>query len=365
MQMPAQPALQAVPQPHAPYPGGQQYPGWQSYPAPAYPMQVPYPPAPRSRTGLIIGLVLGGLLLAGIIALAVAVGVASSQLDPAGPWHTYRNEAAGFEVEFPVAPTVDSETVDTDLGRRTVNSAHCMVYFTRFDVAWFDLGSGSPSEYIYDYDEAAGEVAQDFDGRVVSRERRQFGAHSGLLVKVADSQELYASVLMLRIGNRVYLVAVENYELDEQPVADRFIDGFKLLNAGSQDPWRAYRTVGNSWTHRTEIKTLDLKLVSYVRYDVLSVSDDSAKVRITNFDDDMKQTNQNDMDMKFHVNQGPSGSVPDLKTVREEIHVAAGPFDTDVTSFEGGSTWVCRKTGLMVKTETEQVLIELTEYKVK
>ena len=78
-------------------------PAQQSYPAPAYPAQQPgfpaqqpYPGAypqqayaapKRGRTGLIIGLVIGGVMLVGIIGLVIAVNALSGGPDATGPWH--------------------------------------------------------------------------------------------------------------------------------------------------------------------------------------------------------------------------------------------------------------------------------------
>jgi hypothetical protein len=45
--------------------------------------------------------------------------------------------------------------------------------------------------------------------------------------------------------------------------------------------------------------------------------------------------------------------------------VPAGEFDTDKTTDGRSSNWICRKTGLVVKTEFENGVIELTEYDVK
>jgi hypothetical protein len=176
-----------------------------------------------------------------------------------------------------------------------------MVYFTFFEVAWFDLGSGPVSDYIYDYEEAAREVAREFEGRVVSRENRSFGKHTGLLVKLSDSQNLLGSLLMLRVGNRVYLVSVMNYEVEEQAAADRFINSFKLLDAGpAHDPWKPYRNVGNTWTQRTTFKVQGMdEQTTYARYEVLSVGASSATVRFTNLDGNMKETYQSEMEIRF------------------------------------------------------------------
>lgn len=369
------PAGQPFPQQRGPaspaplvYPGyGPQYPP--QYPA-QYPMQYPmqyppqYPPRKSGSRGLVIGLVIGGVVLLVVVVLALAAIplITSGGIDDSGPWHHYRSEKGRFEIDFPQPPTENSQPMQMQHASATMYRATCTGFAINFEASYFDLGTGPTTDYEYDYAEGARAVANSAKGRIQSQNSRSVGNHKGSVAIVDLPNDRRTTMFMVRVGNRVYVVAVENHLADKQDVADRFIDGFKLIADGGNaaraiGPMAPYRRVGNRWMHKSTMNLQGMDpMVSFVGYEVLSVTGETANVRMTTYDGKRQQTYQSDQAIGISQ-QGVSGSAPSadhtdqIKTM-ETITVEGGTFACEKLVGEHGvTTWFCRKTGLIVRLE--------------
>ncbi len=386
-------------QPHAamatnPYPAGQPfpqqrgpaspaplaYPGYGPQYPPQYPMQYPpqYPPPKSGKTGLVIGMVIGSvaLLVVVVLALAAIPLITSGGVDDSGPWHHYRSDKGRFEIDFPQPPTENSQPMQMQHASATMYRATCSGFAINFEASYFDLGTGPTTDYEYDYAEGARAVANSAKGRIQSQKSKSVGSHEGSVAILDLPNDRRTTMFMVRVGNRVYLVAVENHLADKQAVADRFIDGFKLIEDGGNaaravGPMAPYRRVGNRWMQKSTMNLQGMDpMVSFVSYEVLSVTGDSANVRMTTYDGQRQQTYQSDQ--AIGIGQpAVSGSAPSadhadqIKTM-ETITVQGGTFECEkLVGDHGVTTWYCRKTGLMVRldsnTATMNLVTELVE----
>ena len=221
----------AQPQQYAPNPqaaGPQPYP--QYYP-PQYAGQMPA--KKRFPVWAILLLILGPGLFVGIMAVAMIPVLTSGGVSETGEWHTHSSAVGGYEVQFPVRPTEKTEKTSTPLGYLPLHSAYCQPGRFHFEAAWYNMGPGPEEGYYFDYEEGARGVAEAKNGRVTSQERYIVQGHPGSIAVITQPGNLRSTCMMVRKGNRVYVLIVENHQTKHQAIVNRFVQSFKFLDAGN------------------------------------------------------------------------------------------------------------------------------------
>lgn len=140
------------------------------------------------------------------------------------------------------------------------------------------------------------------------------------------------------------------------------------------DAYAIYRTVGNTWTHKTTSEIAGVGTnVSTTAYEVLEVNDDGATVKMTSYDGDGNETFSQDTEIPFATADATDGEdVEAPETTDETITVEAGDFPcTKMVTEAGGSTittWTSKEhPGLTVKSEStgsSESTTELVEYEI-
>lgn len=128
------------------------------------------------------------------------------------------------------------------------------------------------------------------------------------------------------------------------------------------DTLKAYRTKGNTWTHKHTAKYGSMEeSISYVRYEVTDVTDTKATVKQSNLDKDEKEISNNTFDVTLKVeeaNAPAKDAVKDTpkdeaKISEEKITVGAGEFTCVKRETESAgtksATWTDKATHLLVK----------------
>ncbi|MCA8913483.1 MAG: hypothetical protein KDB82_17460 [Planctomycetes bacterium] len=372
-QAPAQPGRQySAPPPSQQYPAPPQHYNMQGYPGYPPSQYTEMLPPRKSRTGLIVALV----VLVVLVGAVIGIGVWASSLggvDASGPWHHHVSEEGGFEADFPGEPKLSTKSISTPLGSRPMKRAQFMPLNSNFEVSYFDIDS--PGEQVeYDYGRGADAIAKEVGGRVTGNQPHKVDRYTGRVFNISIDNGRKTTALLLRRGDRVFVVICENHRISDQSAADRFINSFKLLKAeGAADPYRCYSTVGNHWAHESISRVPggeDFK--SVMRYEVLSVDANEANVRITTFmNGDVSGLKS---EFKVNFNETPNPQTQGFEKVREKLTTSLGTFDCDRTTVPTNDfvtdTWIDRATGLIVRVRSTRdgevtSTMELTEYSVK
>jgi hypothetical protein len=128
------------------------------------------------------------------------------------------------------------------------------------------------------------------------------------------------------------------------------------------DPLKAYRTKGNTWTHKHTSKYGSMEeSINYVRYEVTEVTDTKATVKQSNLDRDEKEVSNNTFDVTLKVDEAKNPPKEDVKDTpkdeakisEEKITVGAGEFTCVKRETESSgtksTTWTDKATQLLVK----------------
>lgn len=151
-----------------------------------------------------------------------------------------------------------------------------------------------------------------------------------------------------------------------------------LANMDYQKP---YRTKGNTWTHKTTGKSGDYEFVSYMKYEILEVTKEKAKYKMTMMDDKKEETYSEEYEYEFtevekSEEKEEEGGEPEVEMEGRvvKLKVTAGEFECFMSSYkdeEGKSEskyYSDLKTGVIVKTwskgEDYETTMELIEFKV-
>ncbi|MCB9932531.1 MAG: hypothetical protein H6841_03825 [Planctomycetes bacterium] len=327
----------------------------------AYPFQGQTPQHPvysrpaKAKRWWLIPLVVIGSLVGVLVIVAVVAGpmLLRGNISAEGDWHLYKSEEGNFSIEFPSEPKNRVQKLPTDLGTRKMYSAYLQPGVMFFEAGYFDLGDGPEGYYEFDYNAAAASMKQD-GGRVTSQKQYMVGRYRGSLAVIEDSGR-YSTAMMVRVHNRVFIAVVENHSSGDQDIVDRFVKSFKLTaNDGDLgiDYWYAYRTKGNSWTHRHTTDGQGSEYINEMTYEVLQVQPDRALVRTT-----MSQLPNAPTETWIEFREGSEPPMGNVSHSRETISVEAGEFDCTKTVFDDGNihstTWTSRKTGLLVRVESK------------
>lgn len=351
----------------------QGYPGAQYAP----PQYAAGPVVRKSRTGMIVGICLGGVVLAVIVG-AVVWGIMSPAMELDGPWYHQVSEEGGYEADFPRKPHEFSEPIPTPIGSRTLKRAQYMTSNFNFEVSYFDMGDRT-GEMTYDYNSAARAMAEEIDAVLApGSETRRVGSYEGRIFTMQHKGNRKTKALLLRRGDRVYVVLCENYRAGQQASVDRFIDSFQLINNGLEvDSMRPYRTVGNYWTQRVVSNAFgdSSEFVTIMRYEVVSNDGRDVTLRTTTqVGGDSAEPFSSETVMHLADLASPITPSADNQQQRETITTSAGEFDCVKTTINNGGSvshsWTDRKTGLLVRLESlndgkPQTSIEMTECSVK
>jgi hypothetical protein len=222
---------QAQPMPQPPYPGVGQHPNAQPG---AYPFSygpAGYPPPKKSAPRIILLVVLAVGVFAILVVAAIPLIVSKgSGVSATGSWHQHNSLAGGFRAEFPSAPREAARPMATPLGQRTMHRALLVKGMVHFEASYFDLGHGPTHEYYYDYDAAAMAIADMVKGKTVSQTPSYISGLEGtrVLIRLPSGNQSMCGIV--RSGNRVHLIACENYPPSEAAMAARFVNSLSLHN---------------------------------------------------------------------------------------------------------------------------------------
>ena len=284
-----QPTGQPFPRQGAPYPA--------PFPGQAYPGQFgSYAPLPqKSNKGLIIGIsIAGGVVLLILILAAIPLIAGSASNESSEDWYEYTSASGGYSVKFPKKPLEDSSVQQTALGPRTMYRALCTSGGVQYQVIYFDLGQGDPSEYEWDPNGGFSGAADAMKGRVVSTSTTTLAGQSAPMGIIENDNGYRGELATLRVGNRVYIVGCERGTRLGDIKLKVFTDTFKLgsgqvASASLEDQWRALYKPGASWTYRTTTNMNGVgPQTSCHRIEVKSVDSKVAKVKFVMLDKDMK-----------------------------------------------------------------------------
>lgn len=148
-------------------------------------------------------------------------------------------------------------------------------------------------------------------------------------------------------------------------------------DAAAVDAYKAYRTKGNTWTHKTTSKIAGTDMVSYTKWEVTEVKEDKAVVKMTMLDKDEKEMMPGtSMDIPFTVAKPVEGApaAPAPKMTEEKIKVTAGEFtcmkfETDAAGTKS-TTWMHKDFSAIVvkmtsKGEYGETEMELVKFECK
>jgi hypothetical protein len=139
--------------------------------------------------------------------------------------------------------------------------------------------------------------------------------------------------------------------------------------SAAADHFAIYRTVGNSWRVRnvTQMEGMD-DMVSYMHTEVIEVTDDYAKTKMTMLDADGEPNEHvppTESEVPFTTAEATNGDAPEVEQTEESITVEAGEFNCIVTEAGGVKTWMSKDhPGLMVRSEHGSGYSELVEYNI-
>jgi hypothetical protein len=158
------------------------------------------------RKAVIVGLVVGGVILAVVVA-AAAYGMMGAGVDPDGEWHHHVSKTGQYEVDFPEQPRVFTESATSPVGDREFTRAECATDNFKFQVSFFRLGDAG-----YDYDEAAKALAEESNAILKPGSKsRTVGEYEGRVYSMKPPRRRATTVLLLRRDDFVYIVLCENY----------------------------------------------------------------------------------------------------------------------------------------------------------
>jgi len=311
----------------------------------------PYPQPKKRRWWLIPLIAVPIMMVVGILGLAAIPLITSGGFSSTGEWHTYTDTAGGYQIDFPRIPSTKTQQIPTALGQRTLYSSYIQRGIFHIECSYYDLGSGPYEDYEVDYAAGANGMAESKNGRVVSIDPHMVGHLSGSLALI-KAHGRYSTGLMVRHGNRLHIVVVENHTERQQDIVDRFLSSFKLIDEHGielADPMKAWRTVGNNWTIRTTVDVDGAEpVVSTTLTEIIDISGNEVTHSLTvtgmgsiNTMEGilyLEQTSQDDRNQYDEVS-------------RETITTEAGTFDCDKKVYEYSTEWVCRETGLLVLME--------------
>ncbi len=78
-------------------------------------------------------------------------------------------------------------------------------------------------------------MAEFADGEVVSQTPITISGHPASRALLSTSGELFNSVVIVRKGNRVFLVACEGHKQDDGAIAERFLHSFQLIDPARRE----------------------------------------------------------------------------------------------------------------------------------
>jgi hypothetical protein len=148
-------------------------------------------------------------------------------------------------------------------------------------------------------------------------------------------------------------------------------------DAAAVDAYKAYRTKGNTWTHKTTTKVAGTDMVSYTQWEVTEVKEDKAVVKVTMLDKDEKEMMPGtSMDIPFTVAKPVEGApdAPAVKMTEEKIKVAAGEFTCMKVEYEAAGTkstsWTHKDFSVVIvkmtsKNEYAETEMELVKFNCK
>jgi hypothetical protein len=209
--------------PQPPQHGGVPYPGH-------YAPQAAFRPYQKAKTRwwLIPLIAIPCLMVVGIFGLAAIPLITSGGVSATGEWHTHIDTAGGYRIEYPAAPATKTQQIPTELGPRTMYSSYIQRGNMYFECGYYDFGGGAFEQYEVDYDKGARGMAESVGGRIVSQRPYMVGHLQGSISEI-EARGRYVTGLMVRHGNRLYIVVVENHTRAQQDVVDRFMASFMLL----------------------------------------------------------------------------------------------------------------------------------------
>lgn len=145
---------------------------------------------------------------------------------------------------------------------------------------------------------------------------------------------------------------------------------------GDTDAWALYKKKGRTWTMRTESDYSGFKNTSYMKTEIIEVTETYAMVKYTMLDKDKKAfpgMEPTETKLEFKTATGNGGTPAEApKTEEETIKVEAGEFECVKTTTEANGAksivWTSKKTpGLLVKVVSEagggKTTMELIEFK--
>ncbi len=123
------------------------------------------------------------------------------------------------------------------------------------------------------------------------------------------------------------------------------------------EPYAIYRKVGTYWKHKVTTR-VGPEEVTYISYEVIKTSDESATLKMTVFDAQGEELSSTETEQSL---QRPYGPLPQGDV---RIEVEAGTFVCIVTEFSEIKTWLSQEYGgLLVKTSGPVLELELVEFR--
>ncbi|MBK8208525.1 MAG: EF-hand domain-containing protein [Planctomycetes bacterium] len=169
-----------------------------------------------------------------------------------------------------------------------------------------------------------------------------------------------------------YNVAKDDKSTESKPDETKPAEG----KAGDTDAFALYKKKGRTWTMRTESDYSGFKNTSYMKTEIIEVTETYAMVKYTMLDKDKKAypgMEPTETKLEFKTATGNGGTPAEApKTEDETIKVEAGEFECVKTTTEANGAksivWTSKKTpGLLVKVVSEasggKTTMELIEFK--
>jgi len=158
------------------------------------------------------------------------------------------------------------------------------------------------------------------------------------------------------VSVQYFPLVVKESRVTATTVETRIMTGFRTV---SIDPHAVFRVLGRSWTHRAAFEIDGMEpFVSMTRHEVVSLSVESATVRMTTLDGDGEPVMEStDYEIEFPEVWQSSGIEPE----RKEITTPAGTFRCVRYVDEG--PWMSEVyAGMLVRHEAEDMVMELYEF---
>jgi hypothetical protein len=178
----------------------------------------------RAKSRLPIWITLAVVIGGGALTAAYLLR-SSGLLTTAAEWVTYADSAGGYGVQFPKAPGDSNAEIVLPDGRSPLNMVAVVVDGVEFQAGWFDHAATEEFGLV----QAGAVLAKDF-GKIDRQSSILVQRVPGLRIQYSADDTHKTSMLVVRNGNRHYMVAIKEYSPDLQPVADRFLSSFKLVN---------------------------------------------------------------------------------------------------------------------------------------